>query len=156
MNGNDLEIFHKTNIDPVVRKFLWDDQEIPDSLSAEIIKEVEKRFREEQWGLWKIINSSNEDYMGYIGYWYFFDEKQPQLLYVLLPEYTGNGYATEASKELIKYAFEVLKFDYVLAAVDKPNEESVKVCKKLNMELVEEKEIEGKPTLFYRTPIKEQ
>ena len=150
INSNDLEIFHKTNTDPFVRKYLWDGQKIPYSLSAKIIEEVERRFKQEQWGLWKIINSTSEDYLGYAGFWYFFDEKQPQLLYALLPEFTGNGYATEASRELIKYAFEVLNFDYLMASTDKSNKESVNVAQRLNMELAEEKEIEGKSTLFFR------
>ena len=150
MNRNDLEIFHKTNINPSVREFLWDNQEIPESLSAEVIKEVEERFNQDNWGLWKVINSSNSNYIGYVGLWCFFDEDQPQLLYALLPEHTGNGYATEASKAVVRYAFKQLGFNYLIAAMDKPNTGSVNVCKRLGMDFGEEKEVEGKPTLFFR------
>lgn len=150
MNEGDLEVFHKTNINPFVREFLWDDQQIPKSLSEEILIEVKKRFNNEKWGLWKIVDSNSGHYMGYIGFWFFFDEQIPQLLYALLPEYTGNGYATEAGAKIIKYAFEYLNFDYLIATMDKPNKGSVNVCKRLNMSFVEEKEIENKPILFYR------
>ena len=150
ITGNDLDSFHKTNINPFVRKFLWDNEEISESISTGIINEIEKKFEEEKWGLWKIINSKNREYLGYIGFWFFFDERLPQLLYALLPEFTGNGYATEAANKMIDYAFEKLNFEYLIAAMDEPNENSVGVCKRLKMEFMEKKEIEGKPTLFYK------
>ena len=146
----DEDLFHSTNIDPFVRKYLWDNQEISKSISVEILKEVESKFLEEQWGLWKIIHSLHGEYMGYVGFWRFFDEPQPQLLYALLPIHTGNGFATEASRAVIKYAFEVLNFDYLIASMDKPNEASIQVCRRLNMDLVDDKLIEGKLTLFFR------
>nr|WP_255518006.1 GNAT family N-acetyltransferase [Fulvivirga sp. M361] len=114
------------------------------------MKEVEERFNQDNWELWKIINSSNRNYMGYVGLWCFFDEDQPQLLYALLPEHTGNGYATEASQEVVQYAFKYLNFDYLIATMAKPNTGSVNVCKRLGMDFEEEKEVEGKPTLFFR------
>ncbi|MCG8329713.1 MAG: GNAT family N-acetyltransferase [Chitinophagales bacterium] len=150
MAGDDLECFHKTNINPFVKQFLWDDEVIPESVSSDILNEVVLMFKKNKWGLWKILNIENGNYMGYIGLWCFFDEKQPQLLYALLPEYIGNGYATEASEKIINYAFNTLNFEYLIAAMDPSNQASIAVCRRLNMVLVKEKEVEGKPTLFYR------
>ena len=150
MTGNDLDSFHKTNTNPFVKKFLWDNEEIPESISKDILSGNKKKFEEEKWGLWKITNSKNQKYLGYIGFWFFFDEKLPQLLYALLPEFTGYGYATEAANKIIDYAFEKLNFEYLIAAMDEPNKDSVGVCKRLKMEFMEKKEIEGKPTLFYK------
>ena len=146
----DLEVFHNTNTNPFVKRFLWDNKEIPESVSSDILNEINTKFKEENWGIWKILNAENEDYLGYVGFWFFFDEKLPQLLYALLPEHTGNGYASEASNEIISYAFKKLNFEYLVAAMDKPNQDSVKVCERLNMKLIEEREIEGKPTLFFK------
>ena len=142
LKKKDLTIFHNTNTDPFVRKFLWDDEVIT--------LEVSERFANENWGLWKIIDTQTNEHLGYAGFWYFFDEPQPQLLYALLPESTGKGIATEASRRLITYAFDDLGFEYITAAKDKPNIDSAKVCKRLAMTLVEEKEAEGMSTLFYR------
>ena len=150
MTGNDLDHFHGTNINPFVRKFLWDNEEIPESTSKEIIIEIEKKFEEQQWGIWKIIKTNSKEYLGYVGFWFFFDEKLPQLLYALLPEYTKKGYVTEAAIEIINYAFKTLNFEYLIATMDKPNLDSVGVCKRLNMEFLEAKGIDAKPTLFYK------
>ena len=150
MTAQDLDEFHKTNTNPFVRKFLWDDEEIPESISADILNEIEAKFKNENWGLWKIIRLDTKEYLGYIGFWFFFEEKLPQLLYALLPEFTGKGYATEASTEIINYAFEKLNFEHLIASMDKPNQDSIRVCERLNMKLMEVKEIEGNPTLFYK------
>lgn len=150
ITAEDTHIFHQTNIDPHVKKYLWDDEEIPAEVSKGIIQEVGIKFEQEKWGLWKILDASNQTYLGYIGFWFFFEEALPQLVYALLPEFTGKGYATEASQEIIRYAFEELKFDYIKASMDTPNQDSARVCDRLQMQLVEEKTMEGKPTLFYK------
>ncbi|WP_422350101.1 GNAT family N-acetyltransferase [Flagellimonas sp.] len=150
ITAEDTPIFHQTNIDPHIKKYLWDNEEIPAAVSEEIIQEVGNKFEQEKWGLWKIMNTSDQTYMGYIGFWFFFEEALPQLVYALLPKFTGNGYATEAAQEIIRYAFDTLKFDCIKASMDSPNQDSVKVCDRLHMQLVEEKMMEGKSILFYR------
>ena len=149
MSSGDLEVFHTINTDPFVRKYLWDDEEIPIAVSEEILQEVEKRFREENWGLWKIESGSDKECLGYTGLWYFFDEDQPQLLFALLPQHAGKGYATEAARKIIDYAFNQLGYTYLIAATDPPNQASINACMRLGMKLVEQKEVDGKVTLFY-------
>ncbi len=150
LSEKDRTIFHHTNVDPFVRKFLWDDEIIPESLSSQIIDEVISKFKTENWGLWKMTEKQTGEYVGYVGFWFFFDEKLPQLLFALLPEYTGKGYATEASKCVTGYAFTSLGFDYVIASMDKSNQNSSAVCKRMAMEFAGEREIDGKPILFYK------
>ncbi len=145
----DLEIFHQTNTHPFVRKYLWDDRSISRDTSKEILRKTEQYFITEKWGLWKLIRKEDEAYMGYSGLWYFFEELQPQLIYALLPEFTGQGYATEAAKAVIKYAFDELQFKYLVASTDPPNESSKKVCERLEMEFLENRTIDGKSTTFY-------
>ena len=149
MSVNDLDVFHQSNTDPSIRKYLWDDEIISHSLSKEILEEVENKFQEDKWGLWKIVDAIDDVFMGYVGLWIFFDEAQPQLIYALLPQFTNSGYAVEAAAEIAKYALEVLHFKNLIAATDPPNKQSIAVCVKLGMVLKEEKEMDGKPTLFF-------
>ena len=150
LSSADMAIFHCTNTNLFVRKYLWDDEVIVQQLSEEILEEVERCFRDQSWGLWKIVSVSDNNYVGYAGLWKFFDENQPQLLYALLPEYTGRGYATEASQAIIDYAFSQLKYDYLIASTDTANSSSGQVCQHLGMVLQEERVINGKATSFYR------
>jgi ribosomal-protein-alanine N-acetyltransferase len=85
-----------------------------------------------------------------VGLWEFFDEPRPQLLYALLPDYLGKGIAAEASREIIRYSFDTLGFNYLCASCDTPNEASHKVAERLGMVKTREETINGKPITFYR------
>ena len=145
----DLELLHNTFTDPFVRKYLWDNETISHEQSRDILEISEEFFQNESWGLWKIIIKDKREYAGFVGLWKFFEEQQPQLLFGLLPENTGMGYATESSKAIVDYAFSNLHFKHLIASFDKPNTASEKVCQRLGMIKKEEKEINEKPTVFY-------
>ncbi len=150
LTAKDFEVFKAINTNPHVRKFLWDDRVMPDNVFHQVLSDVEKHFRDDRWGLWLIrLNKSNE-VIGYAGLWKFFEEEQPQLLYALLPKFTGYGYAHEASKFVIDHAFNVLKFDELTASMDYDNVASRRVCERLAFRLVEERRIENKPIVFYK------
>ncbi|ELR69501.1 hypothetical protein C900_05033 [Fulvivirga imtechensis AK7] len=147
---NDLEMLHETFTDSFVRRYLWDNEIIGIEQTREILTTNEELFESNHWGLWKIIVKENNTFAGFAGLWVFFGEDQPQLLYGLRPEMTGKGYATEASSSVIDYAFNRLEFNYLIAACDAPHYTSRKVCERLQMKLVEEREVNGKMTTFYR------
>ncbi len=148
--SEDAHAFHQINIDPFVRQFLWDDEIISPALVADLMLQNEKHFAEDQFGLWKILLKDTDTLIGYTGLWYFFDEPQPQLIYALLPAFTGQGYAKEAAEQVVHYSFSQLSFDYLIAATDLPHLASQKLAIKLGMERIETKEIDGKTTVFFR------
>ncbi len=117
------------------------------SLSGEILEESIQKFRQQKWGLWKIVLRGK--IIGYTGLWRFFNEEQPQLIFALLPDYTKQGYATESARCIVNYAFNVLDYEYLVAALDTENLDSAKVCRNLGMHLSSERKIDGKPTSFF-------
>lgn len=147
---SDLELFHTINTNPFVQQYLWDNETIPKELSKQILEISLSEYANKTGGLWKINEIDSNTCVGYIGFWKFFEEKQSQLLYALLPNYTGKGYATEAAKKVIEYAFDQLNFNYLVASMDSPNVKSKRVCERLEMQLIEEKDVEDKPTAFYQ------
>ena len=147
----DSKIFHSINTCPFVRKYLWDDEVISLELTSDILAKNDLHFSADKYGLWKIVLKENQEVAGYAGLWFFFDEGQPQLLYALKQQYTGSGFASEAAKLVIDYAFTKLGFGYLIASTDKPNVASQKVAERLGMEMIEEREVEGKITLFFST-----
>ena len=149
VSNEDSPWFYEINTNPNVRKYLWDDEVIPQSLCDGIIKESIDCFKQKKWGLWK-IETQDQTIVGYCGLWDFFEEPQPQLLYVVAPEFTKNGYAKEASQAIINYAFEALEYDYVTASMDEVNRGSIHVCESLGMKKIEIRTIEGNPIVFYK------
>lgn len=148
--ASDLELYHQINTHPYVRQYLWDDEVIELTTSKDILETNRQLFENEGWGLWKVAIQNTGEVAGFVGLWTFFDEDQPQLIYGLLPSFTGQGLATEASAAVITYAFETLGFDYLTAAMDEPHRASQHVAERLNMQMTEKREENGKPTVFYR------
>ncbi|MCG8373805.1 MAG: GNAT family N-acetyltransferase, partial [Balneolales bacterium] len=107
-----------------VRKYLCDDKVMTKDQVLSFFNISKETFREKQYGLWAIKAKNQEEIIGFTGLFHFFEEKQPQLLYALLPSHTGMGYATEASLKVIDYAFNQLEFTYLDASCDKPNKAS--------------------------------
>jgi [ribosomal protein S5]-alanine N-acetyltransferase len=147
---NELSTLHLIFSDPYVRKYLCDDQIFSLQQVEEMLKQSIKHFEEENFGLWWIEINGESEVIGFVGLWYFFDEEQPQLIYVLLPKALKKGYATEAASKVIEYCFDELGYKYLVASCDRPNVESQKVAERLRMRKVEEKIVNGNPIVFFR------
>lgn len=131
-----------------VRKYLCDDAVLPREQIAEFAAYSERSFDEQGHGLWLI--RFGEEVIGLVGLCTFFDEDQPQLIYALLPEFVGKGFATEAARRIVVYCFNELSFKYIDASCDEPNLDSHKVADRLGMKLLKTETIGGKPIMFYR------
>ncbi|MEM6643605.1 MAG: GNAT family N-acetyltransferase [Bacteroidota bacterium] len=147
---DDADLFHQLNINPYIKEFLWDSEQITLDEAREIMLKNERHFEKDSFGLWMVKLKDTEETIGYTGLWYFFGEKQPQLVYALLQQFTKQGYAKEFSKAIIRYSFETLNFKYLIAATDEPHLASQKVAKSVGMKLQERRIENGKPTLFFK------
>ncbi|GAB4341023.1 MAG: GNAT family N-acetyltransferase [Flammeovirgaceae bacterium] len=141
---------YKVFTNEFVRKFLCDDTILSKDQVQSFIYTSDKMFIENNYGLWLLYTKDTNAMIGLSGLWSFFEENQPQLLYALLPEYTKNGYAKEASLKIIEYSFNQLGFSYLDASCDAPNIESHKVALTLGMKKLKEEIIDNKPIIFYR------
>lgn len=146
----DTSLFLDMNQTAFVRKYLWDDQVINEDTAIEILQENERLMQESRYGLWKILLADDLSFVGYVGLWFFFDESQPQLLYALAENFSGKGYAGEASQRIIDYCFQELDFTYLTAATDEVHVASQRVAQKLGMKKIESRIEDGKPTVFFR------
>ncbi|MEI8199454.1 MAG: GNAT family N-acetyltransferase [Eubacteriales bacterium] len=62
---------------------------------------------------------------------HFVDEDQIEIGYTLSPEHQGNGYALEAVKAVINFAFSEWKKHRITASVDPDNIQSIKLLEKI-------------------------
>lgn len=147
---SDRQTLHGIFIDPFVRKYLCDDRIWSMEQIDEMLTENKMFLQEQKWGLWSIEIKGDRDIIGFAGLWYFFEEQQPQLVYALLRDATGRGYATEAARAIIEYSFDELGYTYLVASTDRPNLKSQQVAERLGMRKVEERTLEDKPIVFFK------
>lgn len=146
----DSEILERIITDRFVRRYLFDDRTLDRNEIAELINLSRESFSDKKYGLWLIVLDKTGEIIGFTGLWHFFDELQPQLIYALLPELTGKGFAAEAARKIIEYAFSDLSFDYLDASCDLPNRASQKVAAGLGMKIYKQEEINGRASVFFR------
>jgi len=102
-----------------------------------------------------IINKENGLYMGEVGYSIIADTPVGKLVgigYFLLPEYWAKGFASEAMKEVIRFAFEENNVFRIEAGCMKENIGSEKVMVKSGMV----KEAEFKSCAWHNGEIKDR
>ena len=137
-------------VDLEVRRFLLDGQEVDEAWVDAEIAASDERFAGGGLGLWTVARQGEAAPIGFVGFREFFSPPQLQLIYGLIPAAWGQGLATEAAREAIRYAFEEVGLSEVVAATDPPNEASERVMRRLGMSFLEQAAIRGQDALFYR------
>lgn len=72
-----------------------------------------------------------------------------ELGWTIIPEYQGRGYATEAARMLLPYAFDVLEQPHVMSLIHPDNAPSRRVAEKLGESIEGQTEVLTMPVLIY-------
>jgi len=131
----DLESLSRLNADPRVMEFF------PGLLtreeSAARLECYAKHILNHGWGLWAVSVPGVSDFIGWIGLWRIgFEAHFTPAIEVgwrLLPEFWGQGYATEGARAAIQYGFNTLKLDEIVSITVPANLRSRRIMEKLGM-----------------------
>lgn len=132
---SDLEAFIEMNQDPEVMRFY------PAILTPKESEDLMQRFQnliaENGWGFWAVELKQTQELIGFVGL-NSVDEDIPFAPFIEIgwrinKPFWGNGYAPEAAKAALNYAFTVMKEQSVFAFTAKQNSPSRRVMQKLGM-----------------------
>ena len=135
----DAEEISAYRTDPVVRRYQgWGDTGPEDVRAA--IEEMVGRAPGEPggWVQLTVEDRGTGRLIGDVGL--SLAEHDPGVIkigYTIAPEFQGAGYATEAVRALIDYAFDVLEVDIVRAYASAENAPSIRVAEKAGLRLME-------------------
>jgi ribosomal-protein-alanine N-acetyltransferase len=144
---------------PRVRRFLWDDQIIPEAQTVDMLRTSGRLFEARGFGIWGVTTrehgtrQEHTPLAGFAGYWPFWTPPIDELVMGIAPEHWGRGIATEVGAALIRFAFETVGMSAVHASTDAPHRASVRVMEKLNMAFARRATVDGLDTLFYTLPL---
>lgn len=101
-----------------------------------------------------VERKSDDRYIGHVGllHWDDVDAREDvEVAYLLLPEYWGQGYATEAARACRDWAFENLAADRVVSFIDVHNAPSIAVAQRNGMSRLKRLEQNrlGRPIYVY-------
>ncbi|MEG1256565.1 GNAT family N-acetyltransferase [Clostridium sp.] len=131
LQDNDYKDVEKLYIDEKVRRFLGGtiDKTTYNSIFSEM------NISDNSSLYWVVRHKDNNKFLGLVSIDLHHDGISREISYQFLSEWWGLGYAEEVVKRIIKYAFEELKLQKLVAETQSANEYSCKLLKKVGMEL---------------------
>ena len=100
---------------------------------SEFLKLTDEKINTNEMINWVITLKDDPKMMGTIGYYHIKPEHyRAEIGYMLLPEFQGRGYVTEAINEVTKYGFKNMELHSIEAVIDPANLASAKVLEKCN------------------------
>lgn len=120
---SDLEVQRYTGEPPVKSR---DEMEVA-------IRTRLKDYRRHGYGRWAVLLKGRNTFIGWAGLAFLPEFDEIDLGYRFLPEYWGRGYATEAARAILRYGFDSLLLDRIVAIALKEHKASIRVMEKIGM-----------------------
>jgi RimJ/RimL family protein N-acetyltransferase len=131
---DDVDTLHVLWRDPAVRKLLWDDRLISRHEAEQVVRQFVEAGNELGLGLWMLETRAGGEFVGFAALREMALAGEIELFYGLAPQFWGRGFATEAARALLQYAFQVLNLPRIWARTDPPNAASQRVAGRLGMQ----------------------
>ncbi len=145
----DGEHFFRMNNDPEVIKYTGD-APFSNKDAADVFIQNYDAYSRTGIGRWAVIRKSDKEFIGWCGLKYNVKERVVDVGYRLYKHYWGNGYATESAKATIHYAFETLKYPFLVAHAHRDNDASHSVIRKSGMTFIKSFVYDKLPARLYR------
>ena len=144
----DLDALHDLWTDARVRRYLWDGETISRRRARAAIEASIESFARHGFGLWVTQERAGEVPIGFCGLLYSDEAPEVEVLYGISPPFWGCGLAAEAAIAVLRYGFEAVGLQRIVASVDTPNVASLRVLEKAGMRY-EKREAHGGQDLTY-------
>ncbi len=148
-NESDIGPLAAINADAEVMRHLGDGRTLTRTETWRQVAFLLGHWRLRGYGMWAVERKENGELIGRVG---FLDpEGWPgfELGWTLGRPYWGNGYATEAARAALQYAFEVLRQPEVISLIYPANRSSIRVAERLGERLMSTTELFGREVLVY-------
>lgn len=131
-NSDDLENIYRLGNSPAVMKYISKGKtQTLEEAKADLKKRID--LSDNKLGYWIVEDKKEGQFIGWLALKQLDQTNEIEIGYRFLEEMWGKGYATEASKRLLAYAFEELKLERVIAIAIEENRASTRVMEKLGM-----------------------
>ena len=145
---NDAEAFFALNSHPDVMRFTGEPRlQSLDEARAAIANYPD--FDTVGYGRWACVLKENLSVIGFCGLKYLHELDDVDVGFRFLPQYWGQGFATEACSASITFGFEILKLQRIIGLVLPENVASIRVLEKVGMRRDGNITYEGQTALRY-------
>jgi ribosomal-protein-alanine N-acetyltransferase len=130
----DRDAFRTMVADPDLMRHLHDGVPLTSAQADDALHETIDRYAD-GFGDWAIVRREDGLILGESGLTRVPEHDGIEIGYMIAPRYWGQGYATEAAAAVMRYGFDHIKLDRLIALTRPDNERSIRVLEKLGMRL---------------------
>jgi RimJ/RimL family protein N-acetyltransferase len=117
---------------PQIRRFMFDGAVLTAGEISQVVADSQASFRASGYGLWLISERDGGRFAGATGLRPL-EDLGLEVIWSLVTEVQGKGYATEAAGAVLDYALGSLGLPEVLAEIDEGNTASARVAERLGL-----------------------
>lgn len=130
----DAEVAFVMNQDPRVTRFIPQESSATIEKVRQLIKQITLNDYEKYgYGRLALVDKNDGHFKGFAGLKFSPDLQEVDLSYRLIHKDWGQGFATEAAQALVRYGFETLGLNRIIAMTLRDNKRSIRVTKKSGM-----------------------
>ncbi len=134
LDERDVDRIFAMRSDPEVMRFIRAPQNRAESVNW--LNLVSSRWASDRIGFCALIEKQTDKFVGWCGLWQLKETDELEIGYAIAKEFWGKGFATEAARAFLKYAFDRLKPDKIVGVAEPENVSSRRVMEKLGMQFV--------------------
>ncbi len=130
----DIDDIFAMRSDPEVMRFIRAPQNRIETVNW--LNLVSSRWESDHIGFCAIVEKQNKKFVGWCGLWQLRETNELEIGYAIARDAWGKGFATEAARVFLQYAFKRLKPNKIVAVAEPENAASRRVMEKLGMKFV--------------------
>ena len=134
LDEKDVDDIFAMRSDPEVMRFIRAPQNRVETVNW--LNLVSSRWKSDHIGFCAIVEKQTDKFVGWCGLWRLKETSELEIGYAIAKNAWGKGFATEAAQVFLRYAFEQLKPDKIVAVAEPENASSRRVMEKLGMKFV--------------------
>jgi RimJ/RimL family protein N-acetyltransferase len=131
---NDVDAYHRAILaDDQVMQFLPGGKPLPRERALSIVRGMIDQWEQDGFGLWAVTHQQTGELIGHCGLQPLDNRDEVELAYAIARAHWRQGFASEAAEAALRYGFEALLLEKIVAVIVPENRASQGVLQKLGL-----------------------
>jgi ribosomal-protein-alanine N-acetyltransferase len=133
---DDLDSLAALNADKEVMRYIGDGNPQSTEQTAARLAAILEHRKKHGFGLWSVMEKARGEWVGFCGLQFLEDTDEVEVGYRLARRFWGVGFASEAANASLRYGFDDLSLNQIVAVVHPENHASQRVVSKLGLRFI--------------------
>ena len=150
LREDDLDLYH-TRIfsDPDVMRYLPPTRPVPRERTQTVMARFREHWVQHHFGVWAVVVKTKNELIGHCGLQYLPELPEVEVLYALAKPDWGQGLATEAARASVRFGFEQVKLDRIVAVALPENIGSRRVMEHIGLQYEKDTRLFNLDVVYY-------